>query len=65
MVSFSFYELRLIKIKERGIMIITKAYSEKILKKWSMQRSKPTPVPIVKGNSFGNLSVPGTNVKWK
>ena len=31
--SFSFYELRLIEIKERGIMVITKAYSEKILKK--------------------------------
>ena len=27
--------------------------------------NKPTPVPIVKGNSFGNLSVPGTNVKQK
>ena len=27
--------------------------------------NKPTPVPIVKGNSFGNLSVPETNVKWK
>ena len=27
--------------------------------------NKPTPVPIVKGNSFWNLSVPGTNVKWK
>ena len=31
--SFSFYELRLIEIKERGIMVITKAYLEKILKK--------------------------------
>jgi len=30
-----------------------------------MHMNKPTPVPIVKGNSFGNLSVPGTNVKWK
>jgi len=27
--------------------------------------SKHTPVPIVKGNSFGNLSVTGTNVKQK
>jgi len=27
--SFSFYGLRLIEIKERGIVIITKAYSEK------------------------------------
>jgi len=30
-----------------------------------MRMSKHTPVPIVKGNSFGNLSVPGTNVKQK
>ena len=30
-----------------------------------MQKSKPTPIPIVKGNSVGNLGVPGTNVKWK
>ena len=28
-----------------------------------MQMSKPAPVPIVKGNSLGNLSVSGTNVK--
>ena len=61
--SFSFYELRLIEIKERGIIVTTKAYSEKILKQWSMQMSKSTPVPIVKGNSFGNLSVRRTNVK--
>ena len=31
--SFSFYELRLIEIKERGIMVTAKAYSGKILKK--------------------------------
>jgi len=30
-----------------------------------MHMNKLMPVPIVKGNSFGNLSVPGTNVKWK
>ena len=30
-----------------------------------MQRSEPAPVPIVKGNSFENHSVPETNVKWK
>jgi len=28
-VSFSLYELRLIEIKERGIMVTAKAYSEK------------------------------------
>ena len=63
--SFSFYELRLIEIKERGIMVTAKAYLEKLLKKWSMHMNKPTPVPIVRGNSFGNFSVPGTNVKQK
>ena len=31
--GFSFYELKLIKIKGRGIMVTTKAYVEKILKK--------------------------------
>ena len=60
--GFSFYEW-LIEIKGKGIMVITKAYSEQILKKWSMQKSKPTSVPIIKGNSVGNLGVPGTNVK--
>ena len=30
---FSFYELKLIEIKGRGIMVTTKAYLEKILKK--------------------------------
>ena len=46
-------------------MVTEKAYSEKVLKKCSMQICKPTLVPIVKGNSFGNFSVPGTNVKQK
>ena len=47
-------------------MVTTKAYLEKILKKMKyMHMSKPTSVPIVKGNSFGNVSVPGTNKRWK
>ena len=46
-------------------MVTTKAYLEKILKRRSMHMSKPTSVPIVKGNSFGNVSVPGTNERWK
>ena len=29
----------------------------------SMQARKPTPVLIVKGNDFGNFSVPRVNVK--
>ena len=61
--SFSFYELRLIEIKERGIMVTAKSYSGKLLKKWSMRMSKHTPVPIVR--AIGNLSDPGTNVRWK
>ena len=44
-------------------MVTAKAYSEKLLKKLSMRMSKSTPVLIIKGNSFGNLSVPGINVK--
>ena len=46
-----------------GIRTIAKAYLEKILKKKSMHASKPTPAPIVKGNSFGTLSVPGTDMR--
>ena len=32
-----------------------KAYLEKVLKKYGMHVSKPTPVPIVKGDSFGKF----------
>ena len=34
-----------------GIRTIAKAYLEKILEKQSMHASKPTPAPIVKGNT--------------
>ena len=35
-----------------------KAYLEKILKKYGMHMSKPTPAPIVKGDSFGKHQCP-------
>ena len=35
-----------------------KAYLEKILKKYGMHKSKPTPTPIVKGDSFGKNQYP-------
>ena len=38
-----------------GIRTIAKTYLEKILEKESMHASKPTPAPIVKGNSFRNF----------
>ena len=46
-------------------MVTTKAYLLKILKRCSMHMSKSTHVPIVKGNGFENLNVPGINVKQK
>ena len=35
-----------------------KAYLEKVLKKYDMHASKPTPAPIVKGDSFGKHQCP-------
>ena len=35
-----------------------KAYLEKILKKYGMHVSKPTPAPIVKGDCFGKFQYP-------
>ena len=35
-----------------------KAYLEKVLKKYGMHASKPTPAPIVKGDSFGKHQCP-------
>ena len=34
------------------------AYLEKVLKKYGMHASKPTPAPIVKGGSFGKFQCP-------
>jgi hypothetical protein len=35
-----------------------KAYLEKVLKKFNMYQCKPSPVPIVKGDKFGNFQSP-------
>jgi hypothetical protein len=35
----------------------------KVSKEISTYAGKPTPVPIVKGNSFGNFSIPRSNVR--
>jgi hypothetical protein len=48
---------------ERGIRIITKTCLEKMVKKQSMHASEPTPVHIVKGNNFENLSVTRTDMR--
>ena len=40
--------------RKNGVLALSqKAYLEKILKKYGMHKSKPTPAPIVKGNNFG------------
>ena len=44
---------------EKGVLGLSqKAYLEKILKKYSMHASNPTPAPIVKGDRFGNFQCP-------
>ena len=40
-----------------------KAYLKKILKKYGMHKSKPTPDPIVKGDSFGKHQCPKNKYK--
>ena len=42
-----------------GVLALSqKACLEKILKKYGMHMSKPTPAPIVKGNNFGKHQCP-------
>jgi hypothetical protein len=42
--------------KRKGVLGLSQeAYLEKVAKKYSMHASKPTPVPIVKGNGFGTF----------
>ena len=44
--------------RRNGVLALSqKAYLEKILKKYGMNKSKSTPAPIVKGNSFQETSV--------
>ena len=40
--------------RRKGVLGLSqKAYLEKVLKKYGTHASKPTPAPIVKGDSFG------------
>ena len=44
--------------RNRVLALSQKAYLEKILKKYGMHKSKPTPAPIVKGDNFGKYQCP-------
>ena len=42
--------------RRKGVLQLSQsAYLEKVLKKYGMHASKPTPAPIVKGDSFGKF----------
>jgi hypothetical protein len=42
--------------RRKGVLgLLQKAYLEKVLKKYGMHVSKPTPAPIVKSDSFGKF----------
>ena len=47
-------EIEIHRDRRNGVL----AYLEKILKKYGMHASKPTPAPIVKGDSFGKHQCP-------
>jgi hypothetical protein len=45
--------------RRKGVLGLSqKTYLEKVLKKYSMHTSKPSPAPIVKGDSFGEFQCP-------
>ena len=45
--------------RRKGVLGLSQsAYLEKVLKKYCMHASKPTPAPIVKGDSFGKFQCP-------
>jgi hypothetical protein len=45
--------------RSKGVLGLSqKAYLEKVLKKYGMHVSKPTPAPIVKGDSYGKFQCP-------
>jgi hypothetical protein len=45
--------------RSKGVLGLSqKAYLEKVLKKYGMHASKPTPAPIVKGDSYGKFQCP-------
>jgi hypothetical protein len=51
--------IEILQDRRKGVLGLSqKAYLEKILKKYSMHASKPTPAPIVKGDSFGKFQYP-------
>ena len=42
--------------RRKGVLELSqKAYIEKVLKKYIMHACKPSPAPIVKGDSFGEF----------
>ena len=45
------------------LALLEKAYLEKILKKYGMHMSKPTPAPIIKGDGFGKHQCPKNKYK--
>ena len=44
--------------RKRVLGLSQKTYLEKVLKKYSMHACKPSPTPIVKGDSFGEFQCP-------
>jgi hypothetical protein len=45
--------------RRKGVLGLSqKAYLEKVLKKYNMHACKPSPAPIVKGDSFGEFQCP-------
>jgi len=57
-------EIEIHRDRRKGVLGLSqKAYLEKVLKKYSMHTCKPSPASIVKGDSFGNSNVPGTNMR--
>jgi hypothetical protein len=51
--------IEILRDRRKGVLGLSqKAYLEKVLKKYGMHASKPTPAPIVKGDSFGKFQCP-------
>jgi (2Fe-2S) ferredoxin len=51
--------------KRKGVLGLSQeGILRKVVKKYCMHACKSTPVPIVKGNGFGNFYVPRVNMKW-
>jgi hypothetical protein len=53
-------EIEIHRDRRKGVLGLShKAYLEKVLKKFSMHASNPTPTPIVKGDKYGSFQSPG------